>query len=45
MSASYFDTFTILLRVIIFVSFILVFLYLVYCEWREAAGAEEKSAK
>jgi len=37
MSAEYFDMFKILLQVLIFVSFILIFLYLVYCEGRETS--------
>lgn len=35
MSAEFFNTFKTILQVLILISFILVFLYLVYCEGRE----------
>jgi hypothetical protein len=41
---AYFDNLSLLLRILIFVAFILIFLYLAYCEGEKTTKTEGKGA-
>lgn len=45
MSAEYFNLLSLLLRVLIFIAFALVFLYIVYCEGEKTVKSQKEESK